>query len=157
MYIIEVSTQCRKKVVIMPIEPEDLLFLTRKRYSFSWKSLRHISTIYKLLIEGEEDILGVMALVDFPFEKRTEIRLLASSVENQGRNKKYDRIAGCLIGFACSQAKLKYLHEACVSLVPKTELVSHYMEKYQMQNAGWQLYLDDKKLNDLLKEYYHEL
>jgi len=29
----------------------------------------------------------------------------------------------------------------------------HYMQKYYMEHAGWQLYLEGNKLNKLLKEY----
>jgi hypothetical protein len=153
MYIIEVSGGFRKKVVIILVEELDFKILTRKRYFFIWKSLKQSASIYKLLIEGEEDILGVMALIDFPEEKRIEIKLLASSIENQGKNKKYDRVIGCLIAFACRLSKAKYKNYACVSLVPKTELIQHYIKKYHMSNAGWQLYLEGERLNNILNEY----
>jgi hypothetical protein len=48
-----------------------------------------------------------MALIDVPQEKRIEIKLLANSRENQGRNKLYNRVAGCLIAYACNLAKEK--------------------------------------------------
>lgn len=95
-----------------------------------------------------------MGLIDWPGEKRIEIKLLASSVENIGKGKIYEGIAGCLIAFACRLAVDKYGAEACVSLVPKTELIKHYMQKYHMLHAGWQLYLEGKELNKLLKEYF---
>jgi hypothetical protein len=154
MYILEVCSGCRKNVIISLIEPKDLRILTQKRYAFTWKFLKDTCAIYKLFIKGEGDILGVMALIDFPSEKRIEIKLLANSKENKGRNKRYDRIAGCLIGYACNLAVKKYRLEACVSLVPKTVLVRHYMDKYYMQNAGWKLYINDHQLEKILKEYY---
>ena len=94
-----------------------------------------------------------MALIDYPEEKRIEIKLLANSIDNQGKNKKYDRIAGCMIAFACRLSKAKYRGYACVSLVPKTELIQYYIRKYHMVNAGWQLYLEGEQLNNILKEY----
>jgi hypothetical protein len=157
MYIIEVSSGVRNKVVIIPVEQADFKILTRKRYSFTWNSLKRSASIYKLLIEGEEDILGAMALIDYPLEKRMEIKLLTCSVENKGKAKKYDRIAGCLISYACHLCVDHYSQDACVSLVPKTELIQHYMEKYHMLHAGWQLYLEGDRLENLLNEYYHEL
>lgn len=153
MYIFEMCSGISRKVVISEVQPPDFAVLTKKRYSFNWQSLKRTSTVYKLTIEGEKDILGVMALTDHPHEKRIEIKLLASSVENQGRNKKYDRIAGCLIAFACRLANNKYWKLACVSLIPKTALINHYKQKYNMTWGGWHLYLDGASLTNLLKEY----
>src|SRR5690349_8840115 len=102
MYIFEVSSGYSWKVVISKVIPSDVKSLTRKRYFFDWKLLIFSATIYKLQIENEEDILGVMALIDHPAEKRIEIKLLACSIENMGKNKKYDKIAGCLIAYACN-------------------------------------------------------
>jgi len=154
MHIIEVQSGHRKKVTISLAEPKDFKLLTRKRYSFTWKSLEKSATTYKLFIEGEDDILGVMALIDHPEEKRIEIKLLANSVENKGKGKKYDRIAGCLIAYAGRLSKAKYGDYACISLVPKTELIQHYIKKYCMVNAGWQLYLEGKRLNNILNKYF---
>ena len=77
-----------------------------------------------------------MGLIDRPEEKRIEIKLLASSVENIGKEKIYEGIADCLIAFACRSGVEKYGVDACISLVPKTELIRHYTEKYHMQHAG---------------------
>ena len=101
MYIIEVCSGVCKKAIISQIEPEDFANLTQERFFFTWKSLRQTANIYKLQIDGTVDILGVMALIDHPSEKRIEIKLLASSIENKGRFKQYDRIIGCLIAYAC--------------------------------------------------------
>lgn len=157
MYIFEVSSGISKKAVISLVEPADFTCLTRTRYFFTWKSLKQKATIYKLQIEDEEDILGVMALVDYPTEKRIEIKLLANSIENQGKNKKYDRIAGCLITYACRLSIKKYMEDACVSLIPKTELLHHYKQKYYMIYGGWQLYLEGEALLKLIKEFTYEL
>ena len=153
MEIADVETGIRRSIVISKAENEDFKLLTKKRFSFSWRAIRTLATIYKLQIKGEGDILGVIGLIDWTREKRIEIKLLSSSVENIGKGKRFNGIAGCLIAFACRQAVTKYGTEACVSLVPKTELIEHYMEKYHMQNAGWQLYLDGRNLIKLLKEY----
>ena len=96
-----------------------------------------------------------MALIDYPDEYRVEIKLLASSIENQGRNKKYERIAGCMIAFACRMAESKYWKFACVSLIPKTRLIDHYQQKYNMSWNGVQLFLLDDMLFKILKEYFY--
>lgn len=92
-------------------------------------------------------------MVDWKEEKRVEIKLLASSAVNIGKHKIYDRIAGCLIAFACRRAVSMYGPEACISLVPKTVLVRHYMSRYYLTHAGWQLYLDGNNLFKLINEY----
>jgi hypothetical protein len=96
-----------------------------------------------------------MGLVDVPEDNRIEIRLLANAKENKGRNKLYDRVAGCLIAFACNRAAEKYEDDACVSLVPKTNLVKHYMNKYHMVHKGRQLCLEDETLNYILEKYFY--
>jgi hypothetical protein len=154
MYIIEVCSGVHKEAIIKVVEPSDFALLTKKRYSFNWQSLKKSATIYKLTIEGEKDILGVMALIDYPDEFRIEIKLLASAIENQGRNKKYDRIAGCMIAFACKLSSEKYNENACVSLIPKTVLLDHYKQKYYMVWGRWQLFLEEDKLFKIIKEYY---
>lgn len=152
MEIVELASGLKKPIIIRKVEEEDFPVLTKKRYFFVWKTFK-FTNIYKLQIEGDDDILGVMSLVDVPEDKRVEIKLLVCSIENAGKNKTYDRITGCLIAYACRLAVSKYGVEACVSLVPKTQLVEHYMKKYYMLNAGWQLYLEGTQLNRLLKEY----
>jgi hypothetical protein len=154
MYIIEVCSGVHKEAIIKAVEPSDFALLTKKRYSFNWHSLKKSTTIYKLTIEGEKDILGVIALIDYPNEKRIEIKLLACSVENKGRNKKYERIAGCMIAFACNVSSKKYDENACVSLIPKTALKNHYKQKYHMNWNGRQMFLENVMLFKLIKEYY---
>lgn len=153
MGILEVATKKKKLVTIKLAGDEDFRVLTKKRYSFIWKSFKSSTTVYKLQLPGDDDILGVMALVDVPDEKRIEIKLLASSLENIGKGKEYDGIAGCLIAFACQLALSRYGNETCVSLVPKTELTDHYMTKYYMTHGGRQLYVDGTELLKIINDY----
>lgn len=153
MTIVEVRSGKSKSVIIRPVNEEDLKILTRKRYYFSWKKEKPNAHLYKLCIVGEEDILGVMALVDIPSDQRVEIRLLASAKENVGKGKVYEGIAGCLIGFACRESVKKYGDLACVSLLPKTELKEHYRKKYGMNDAGFQLFVEGLSLINLINKY----
>lgn len=153
MEIILVSTGEKKQVTIQPITSEDLKLLTKKRYSFLWKKLADEASLFKLCLMGEEDILGVMALVDFQDDQRIEIKLLATSIENVGKSKMYDGIAGLLVAYACREAVKKYADMACVSLVPKTKLRSHYIEKYGMMVAGKHLFLEGNSLKTILLKH----
>ena len=109
--------------------------------------------MFKLTLQGEPEILGLLALTDFPGEFRMQIRLLSVSRENLGKNKKYEGIAGCLIAFAGRTAVSKYFEQACISLLPKTELRSHYKSKYGMLDGGPQLFLEGARLHTIIKKY----
>ncbi len=153
MKIIESDSKIEKTVIITEVEEADFKGLTKKRFSFDWKKKMHGAKFYKLRIKYEDDILGVMAIVDIPEEKRIEIKLLACAIENVGKNKYYEGITGCLIAYACRIANKQYAEMACVSLIPKTILKEHYIRKYKMADAGWQLFLEGKRLNDIILKY----
>lgn len=153
MTVIKVASGHREKAIISIAEKKDFKLLTKKRYSFSWSDFRNTNSVYKLQIDGETDILGVISLIDIPEEKRVEIHLLALAKENIGRCKIYDGVAGCLIAFAANRALEEYGLDACISLVPKTQLVAHYVKKYGMMNAGKQLFLSGPGLQNITINY----
>lgn len=155
MSLTEKTTNTDKPVRVGVVVDEDYKLLTKKRYFFAWKSFkfRTDTRVFKLQTYDNDDILGVMALIDFPLEKRIEINLLASSVENVGDTKIYEGIAGNLIAYACRVAVRQYGSDACVSLKPKTKLKQHYIRKYGMLDAGLQLFLEGKVLNDIIFKY----
>jgi len=153
MYITECKTNENKLVNVQEIADVDFKQITVKRYLFNWKRLKSECKIYKLVLTDSEDILGLIALVDYTQEERTEIKLLGLSVENIGKGKRYDRIAGCLIAFAGKEATRKFKNYPALSLMPKTEIRQHYINKYDMVDAGRQLYLEDTALFNVINEY----
>ena len=153
MVITEVTTARKLAVVIEPLEDKDFRLITKKRHSFDWKKERGISNLFKLIVQGEADILGLLAIIDYPREFRMQIRLLSVSRENLGKMKKYEGIAGCLIAFAGRMAVSKYFEQACISLIPKTELRNHYKSKYGMTDGGAQLFLEGSLLQAIIKKY----
>lgn len=163
MKILEVATNIWHEVTIEEIRPEDLKQLTVRRYFFNWKDIIGKAKIFKLRISLEDDIKGLMALIDFPAECRIEIKLLTASRENvvlkreKGKKRKeFAEIIGNLIAFAGKEAIFKYGKEACISLLPKTALQNHYVKKYGMRYAGQRLYLLYEQLNTLSKKYIYE-
>jgi len=153
MNITETETGIKKGARISAVEEKERRLLTRKRFAFNWKMFGSSDKLFKLQIEDNEDILGVMNYIEMSDEKRIEIKLLACASENVGASKKYDGITGCLIAFACRSAKAAYGDLACVSLVPKTVLREHYINKYHMLDGGWQLYLEGAQMISLINEY----
>jgi hypothetical protein len=160
MRILEVVTNAWHEVTIEEISPKEIRTLSRKRYFFDWNEARRQAPVYKLCIVGNNDIKGLMALVDHPKECRIEIKLLSASRENAisikekgKKQKEFDEIPGNLIAFAGIKAFEKYGDQACISLVPKTEIREHYIRKYGMINAGRQLYLESDLLWNLINKY----
>jgi len=58
MEIIEVASGQKKQIMIRPVEDEDFKILTKKRYSFAWKSVKGSAIIYKLQIGGTMKFWG---------------------------------------------------------------------------------------------------
>ena len=135
MKITEVQSKIEYAVQVEPIEDVDFKSLTKNRYSFVWKKEKDFS-IWKLCLAGSIEIFGLMSLEYIDSEQRVHIRLLANSYENVGSRKIYSGIASCLIAYACREAIVRYSDNACVSLIPKTNLREYYMREYGMENAG---------------------
>jgi N-acetylglutamate synthase-like GNAT family acetyltransferase len=147
----ELETSIAKNIIIELINNSDFKTITKAKYFFNWH-LEKENTIFKLILEDDNEILGLISLKYFISEERIEIKLLAVSKENRGKIKKYDGIAENLIAFACREAVKLYAENACVSLYPKTELKKQYIERYGMLIAGKQLYLEGLPLFRLLEK-----
>lgn len=153
MKITEISSGISKEVLIQLIEKEDLVQITTDRFSFDWKKEIKKEEVYKLTLPAEHHILGLICLQHHPAEERIEMKLVEVSKQNMGRNGLHEGIAGCLIAFAGRTALAKYGRYACISLVPKTNLRNHYIQKYGMIDGGWQLYLELDALNRIVAKY----
>ncbi len=152
MYITEKSTGKEHKVIIELVSNDDFKSITKRKFYFDWKTEKKIG-IYKLRKHDDNQILGLMSFLNYQSEQRIEIKLLAVSKENRGRNKEYERIAGTLIGYCCKETVKRYGIEGCVSLIPKTELKEHYIIKYNMIDAGYQVFLEGVSLLNCLNKY----
>lgn len=150
MYLIETQTNKKHEVIIDFVDESDFKSITKLKFYFDWKKELK-NDLYKLVLD--EEILGLMSCSQDKKDKRIEIKLLSVSQENRGRNKKYDRITGTLIAYACRAVLKLYGIEGCVSLVPKTKLKQHYIEQYGMIDAGKQVFLEAESLLKMLKKY----
>ncbi len=152
MFITEVGTAAKFSIEIVPVEDQDFKFLNKKRYFFNWK-LELGRNIHKLTISGSNDIKGLISFEYIPDEWRIHIRLLTVSRENSGKEKIYERIVGNLIAFVAKQAIKEYGELACVSLIPKSEIAQHYINKYNFNLTGRTLSIELPEILQLLKEY----
>ncbi len=155
MTIVERLTGETYDVEIIPINVKDYNSITKSKFWFDWKKEKKFQ-VYKIQIKRTDEILGLISIDILHNESRIEIRLLAVSIENRGNTKKYTNIAGNLIAFAGIQSIKLFGDLACISLVPKTELVNHYKKEYLMQEAGRSLFLDGVELIQLIIKYDYE-
>lgn len=121
------------KAVIAPLNKRDYATIKKDKVrfdKFDWSKYKD-QEVFKIHLENDDTILGLMCLIDHTDDvtNAIEIGLLEVSAENIGAKKKLDDIAGCLIAFACRES-FKRGHEGCVFLTPKTSLISHYQKKY---------------------------
>jgi hypothetical protein len=154
MEITEIRTGTKKEVEITVLRRDDIKRLPKSRYSFDWSKVDKNATIFILNEVGSGDILGAVAILKYSEEFRYEIKLLAVSRENVGSKKIYEGIAGCLVAYVCKECLKENGELSCVSLVPKTKLKPHYIKKYGMEDAGWQIFLADLALLKIINTYY---
>jgi hypothetical protein len=152
MMIVETASGQTHLIEISSVSQSELKLLKKAKYSFNWRETAKTYPLVKLTIAGQDEILGVMALADHPGDSRMEIKLLACSIENVGASKRFDGIVACFFAYACGESLKNYGELACVSLLPKTALKEHYIEKYRMLDGGRQVFLEGRPLFDLAKK-----
>ena len=152
MKVIDTVIGEKHLVDILPVDMVDFKTLTKDRYFFDW-NLEKKQEVYKLLIKGSKDILGLVSIEKIPQEWRIHIRLLTVSKENKGSEKKYDRIVGCFIAFIAKMAIREFGELACVSLRSKSEIAQHYMDKYAMRLTGMTLSIEVPEIIGLINFY----
>lgn len=103
-------------------------------------------------MKEEEEIVGLISIIDIPEELRLHIHLLEISGENIGRSKKIERIAGCLIAYA-RRISFSKGYGGFVSLIPKTRLINYYQEKYGFPQFGRQLAVLGETSKNLIQKY----
>ena len=128
------------------------LLSNSQQYIFEW-SKEARNEVYKIYLKDQNDeILGLMSLIDIPEEYRIHLNLIEVGKNNRGENKKIENIAGCLIAFACQLAFDKD-YFGFVSLKPKTRLIRLYQEKYGFRQYGRLLAVEQAASMFLINTY----
>ena len=120
-------------------------------FQFDWKAEKD-HPAYKIRLESEEEILGLISVEDIPKEFRIHIRLIEINLKDVGKHKRYDRIAGCLFAFICNLSFQKD-YGGYISLQPKTELLEQYVSKYGFQRLGKNLFIELGASESLINKY----
>jgi len=120
-------------------------------FRFDWAKERKW-TVYKLTLEGDAVIQGLISVEDVPKEYRSHIHLIENKVSNKGKDKVYDYVAGCLIAYVCNSA-FKKGFDGFVSLIPKTEIIDYYEIKYGFRRAGMMWVSTTENSEQLIQKY----
>lgn len=155
MNIVEVLTGNICPIEVLPVTNTDFTLISKARYFFDWKEEKK-EEVYKLVLKGQKDILGLVSIERIPSEWRIHIRLLTVSVENKGKEKEFDKITGNLIAYVAKIALADFGQMACISLRPKSSIAKHYMTKYNMNMTGMTLSLEVPEIVNLINKYDHD-
>jgi hypothetical protein len=155
MFVLEVETGREVEVVVEPVERNDFQRITKKRYFFNWKEEKG-QELYKISRVDNLDILGLVSFERIPSEWRIHIRLLSVSTENKGADKEFERVVGNLLTFIARESLKDFGEMCCVSLIPKSRLAPHYIEKYGMHRTGMTLSVELPEILNLLTRYGYE-
>ncbi|WP_183567754.1 hypothetical protein [Mucilaginibacter sp. SP1R1] len=155
MYVIHAESGQKLQAAISKLDTKEIAQINKtKRFDFNWNKEKGYE-VYKLTAEGVDEPIGLISLADRPEDIAIEIRLLASSLENVGDKKFYQRIAGCMIAFACRKAFIAR-YGGYVCLKPKTDLRGHYQEIYGFESTKLFLVTDGSNSLSLIKKYYED-
>ncbi|MBS1516384.1 MAG: hypothetical protein JSS63_15235 [Bacteroidetes bacterium] len=152
MYLIHSKTKKRLTAKIEKVRLIDFKKIEKSiRFSFDWNTELN-NTVYSIRLENSPRILGLISIVDLG--DSIKINLIESSKENIGSSKKYERIAGCLLSFAC-KISFEKNYDGTVSLESKSKIKKHYIEKYNFLDCGSFLYTDGVNSENLIKDYLY--
>ena len=122
-----------------------------ENFTFDW-SIEKENDVYKIYLKEEDEILGLMSIIDILNEFRIYINLIESAISHRGKEKTILNIPGCLIAFACKLAFLKG-YDGFISLTPKTVLRKYYSETYGFIPMGTQMAIFGKEAYTIIQKY----
>lgn len=136
----------------MVSEGEYVSLAKDKGFGFNWE-IEKQHEVYKIfLIQKDEIMLGLLSLINIPLEYRIHLNLLEVRKEHQGKEKQIDLIAGSLIAFAAEMAFIRGYY-GFVSLMPKTQLIDLYQDKYGFRQYGRYLGIEGAFSQKLIDKY----
>jgi hypothetical protein len=112
-------------IKMIEIGKKQLGSFRKQEYFFEWKMEKDFAVVGQFL-SAEKKPIGLMSFEQIVSDKRIHIRLICASRKNVGKNKRYEGIVGNMMGYASKESIRLFGAEACVTLLPKTELTKHY-------------------------------
>lgn len=136
----------------------ELQNLQKQGWNFDWTAddLKK-STVYKLTLENENTMQGLVAVTDYPKDKALYINIAESAPHNIGHAKQYEGVGGHLFAIAANES-LKKGYGGFLFLDAKNpELVRYYREKFGATLLGmphpYRMFIDEDSARKLLDTY----
>ena len=158
MKLLCLETQEEIKAEIVEVQYSDYKQIKKsKQFEFDWSKEKK-NHVFKIIRSDEAEkehpeIQGLLSITDVIEEYRIHINLIENSNVNKSPNKKHDHVAGCLIAFAIQKA-FERGYNGFTSLVPKTELINLYVNKYKFSQFGRQLGIQGREAISIIQKYH---
>lgn len=129
-----------------------------KGWKFDWTSNSFLnSEIYKLTVDGSDEIQGLIALTDLKRSSAVYVNLAESAPHNIGAGKKYKGVGGHLFAIAVKKS-VEYGYGGYVFMDAKNiELVKHYEKTLGALLLGrphpYRMIIDEENAMKLLDIY----
>ncbi len=139
------------------VKPE-LVGLQRKGWNFNWNSpdLKK-SEIYKLTLQNDKTIQGLIAVTDFPRDKALYVNIAESAPHNLGSKKQYEGVGGHLFALAAKESIDRGYGGFLFLDAKNEELVKYYLKKFGAMFIGmphkYRLAIDEVAAQKLLEKY----
>lgn len=137
---------------------DELKLLKNKGWNFDWTAddLKD-AIVYKLILENDDSIQGLVALKDMPNDYAVYLKLAESAPQNIGNNRNYEGVGGHLFAIA-AQTSVDNGYGGFIYFEAKNiELVQHYQETFRGKLIGgvhqYRMIIDEDAAKELLSKY----
>lgn len=132
--------------------------LKKDGWNFNWRIAIKESPNSTFCLIDEENHMVQGAIQIKHQDGMLIMQLIELAPINIGSKREFEKVAGCLIAFACKEAiKLNNAYKGYVTFESKTNLIGWYKEKYfATQAMGQRMYIDPLSGEKLIKEYLED-
>jgi hypothetical protein len=116
------------ETLVIPVCNDEMKVIHKKDgWQFNWKKEYKIDSrqIFKLIIEGDTEIQGLISVQEIVDERFIEMHLIESAPHNFGKNKRFLGVPANMVAFVCKKS-FELGYDGFAAFNAKTRLVEHY-------------------------------
>lgn len=166
MYVTDTKDDSFHEVEVLEVTTDDRKRIKAGRqFTFDWsKSKTKEGMVYKLCLKSDKTILGLLYLIPHPEEghQYLEVMLIEAAKQNRGDDKRFDRVGGCLLAFACRQSYITGC-TGYVMLIAKAEKARLFHQKFGFKYIGSvgvlgeRMVSEPENTNAIINEFYNDV